>query len=437
MTPTPDFSENRRRLVDTLAPDEAVLLFGAPHPLRNGDSEYRYRPDSDVYWLTGWTDPEVAVFLRPGDEPLVMFVQKKDKTREVWTGFRPGPQGAEQDFGADVAYPWSALDAELPRLLQGVQTLHYAFARNPEHDALVASAIQKAARAARKSGLSVPETFHALSHRVHELRLRKTPSELAVLRHAAHITDLAHREAMATAADGVPEFAIEALIDGTFRGQGGTGAGYTTIVAGGANACVLHYITNRAPLKAGDLLLIDAGCELSYYTADVTRTFPVSGRFSPAQAQVYSLVLDAQLAAIDQARAGVPYSAMHDAAVRVLTEGMVALGLLKGNVDTLISDESYKRYYMHGTGHWLGLDVHDAGRYARSGESRLLEPGMVVTVEPGLYIPPDDEDAPEALRGIGVRIEDDIVITDGEPENLTAAIPKTIAEVEAACLVVV
>lgn len=429
----PEFAAHRQRLLDALEADEAVLLIGSPHAVRNADSEYRYRPDSDVYWLTGWEDPEVAVFLRPGGEPLTMFVQPRDPEREVWTGFRPGPEGAQERFGADLAHPYSALGKELPKLLQGVSRLHYAFGRNPDIDALLVGAIGKAAREARKNGLCVPETFHALSWRLHELRLRKAEDELAVLRQAAALTSEGFARAMALAAPGVPEYVLEAALEHSFRAGGGTGAGYTTIVGGGANATVLHYVTNRDPLRDGDLVLIDAGAEYAYYSADVTRTFPVSGRFSEPQRRVYAAVLRAQLASIEVCRPGATHQDVHDASVRVLTEEMVALGLIEGDVDDLIASEGYKKYYMHGTGHWLGLDVHDVGAYTRDGQSRVLEPGVLLTVEPGLYIAPDDADAPEELRGIGVRIEDDILITADGHHNLTAAIPKSIADVEAAC----
>jgi Xaa-Pro aminopeptidase len=433
MPPTADFAAHRRLLLDRLAPDEAVLLFGAAHHVRNGDSEYKYRPDSDVYWLTGWEDPECAVFLRPGDEPFTLFVQPRDKEREVWTGYRAGPEGAREKFGADAAHPIGALEEHLPRLIQGVNTLHYAFGADHATDLVVLGAIRAGAKAARKNGLDVPETFHAPSKLLHELRLHKTPDELAVLREAAKLTARAHRAAMQKGRPGVGEHEIEALIDYTFRSGGGNGPGYTTIVAGGKNATVLHYVTNSEPLADGDLLLIDAGCEVSYYTADVTRTFPVGGRFSPAQRKVYEHVLAAQLAAIGTIKPGTPFKTVHDTTVRRLTEGMVALGLLKGEVDALIASEAYKKYYMHGTSHWLGLDVHDAGLYARKGKSRPLEAGMVLTVEPGLYIAADDETAPPELRGIGVRIEDDVLVTAGGHEVLTAEIPKTVDEVEAAC----
>lgn len=433
MAPTPDFAAHRAKLLECLADDEAVLLFGSHHHLRNGDAEYRYRPSSDLYWLTGWPDPDVALFVRKGETPFTLFVQPKNKELEVWTGFRPGPGGAVNDFGMDAAHDIGELPDKLVDLLQGVTTLHHAWAADAENDAMLAAVLHKTARKSRKSKLPTPLTFHHPQKLLHELRLRKDEDELAVMREAARITTLAHNAAMQTAAPGVGEWEIDALLEYTFRREGGTGAGYTNIVAGGANACILHYIVNDQPLVDGDLLLIDAGGEYGFYTADVTRTFPVNGRFTEPQRRVYGWVLKAQLAAIDEARAGRPYKAMHDAAVRVLVEGMIDLGLFEGDVDAIIKDEAYKDYYMHGTGHWLGMDVHDVGLYHQDGASRPLEPGMVVTVEPGLYIPADDEDAPEELRGIGIRIEDDVVVTEGEPEILTAGIPKSIADVEALC----
>lgn len=411
-----------------------MLLFGAPHALRNGDSEYRYRPSSDVVWLTGWEDPEAAILLRPGsDAPFVMFVQPKDKTKEVWTGIRPGVDGAKRDHGADAAWPIGELWSRIGVLLQGHGTLHYRVGDDASRDARLMGALRGQARAAARNGLELPWRLVDPGRLLGSLRNRKDPTELDLLRRAGAITAEAHVEAMRVGRPGVPEYEVEAAIDHVFRRRGGTGAGYTTIVGGGANGCILHYVTNREPLRDGDLCLVDAGCELDWYTADVTRTWPVNGRFSGPQRDLYDIVLRAQHAAIDAARAGRPYRAMHDAAVRVLTEGMIAVKLLEGSVDERIADESFRRWYMHGTGHWLGLDVHDAGTYWSEGSSMPLQPDMVVTVEPGIYIAPDDEKAPEALRGIGIRIEDDLRITDGEPENLTAACPKSIDDIEAAC----
>ncbi len=418
----PDFAAHRERLQSRLSAGEAVLLFGGPHHLRNGDAEYRYRPNSDVYWLTGWPDPQVAVFVT--SDEVVMFVQEKDREREIWTGYRPGPEGAVDDYGADRAFEFGDIESELVELVSGIHTLHHAFAVDPEHDALLMSCIARARRKGRKSGTSVPETFHAPSALLHELRLIKSDDELEVMREAGRISAEAHVAAMRAAAPGVPEYTVQAELEAVFARNGSTGPGYTSIVAAGANATVLHYVTNRDVLSDGDLLLIDAGCEVSHYTADITRTFPVNGRFSPAQRAMYDVVLKAQLAAIDACRTGTPFWGVHDVAVRVLTEGMVKLGLLVGEVDQLIEDEDYKRFYMHGTSHWLGLDVHDVGLYGRQGEIRELAPGMVLTVEPGLYVAADDEEAPADYRGIGIRIEDDVLVTDGDPEVLTAGVPK-------------
>ena len=423
---------HRQRLLQALGSD-AALIFGSAHHLRNGDSEYRYRPDSDVLYLTGWEEPDVALLLRPGaDHPFIMFVQPRDPKKEIWSGRRAGLEGAMERFGADAAFPFAALAEKLPGLLQGHRTLHYRFAANAEHDLLVAAAIRSARRTAKDNGLDVPDAFIDPARTMHELRLFKSDAELALLRRAASITDGAFRAAMQATAPGVHEFELEAIIEGTFRRKGGQGPGYSTIVGGGDNATILHYNVNRDPLRDGALVCVDAGCEYGWYTADVTRTWPVNGRFTKPQRQLYAVVLDALLAGIEVARPGSSFLDIHHTATRVLTEGMVALGLLEGDIDQLIESGAQKRYYMHGTGHWLGLDVHDVGVYVAGGQSRVLEPGMVLTIEPGLYIAADDDEAPECFRGMGIRIEDDILITDGDPEVLTAMIPRSIDAVEAA-----
>ncbi|MFT4622061.1 MAG: Xaa-Pro aminopeptidase [Myxococcota bacterium] len=436
MLPHPDFAAHRSALLAELGPDEAVLVFGGAPTLRNGDSEHRYRPDSDVFWLTGWTDPTVAVFLRPGDEPLTMFVRPKEREREVWEGWRPGPQGAQAEYGADVAFPYSELPTELPRLLQGVRALHYAFAADADNDVLLMGCVARAAKKAKRTGMITPETFHHPVKVVHDVRLKKLADEVSVMREAGRISAEAHIAAMRATRPGATEYAIESVLMDTFLRNGSSGAGYTPIVAGGANATVLHYVTNRDTLRDGDLLLVDAGCEVDYYTADITRTWPVSGRFSDVQRRVYSHVLAAQEAAIAAAVPGAAFTDLHDAAVRRLTEGKVELGLHHGPAEDRIEDGTFKRYYMHGTSHWLGLDVHDVGAYARDGAPRVLQPGMVLTVEPGLYIAADDDQAPEALRGIGIRIEDDVLVTAQAPVVLTDGVPKhpdAIEAVFAAC----
>ncbi len=426
------FQGHRRRVLDSMEAGSAMLLFGAHHAIRSNDTEYRYRQNSDLLYTTGWTWPEVAVLLRPhAEQKCILFVQPKDPEREIWTGVRPGPAGAVDLYGADEAFDYEELGSRLPSLLQGVDTLYYAVAEDAERDALVMGAIRKARRTARRNGLEVPDAFIHPGRILHEQRLFKSAEELVLLRQASAITVEAHEQAMALAAPGVGEHELEAIIDYTFRRRGGTGAGYTTIVGGGENACCLHYVANDQPLRDGDVVLIDAGCEYAWYTADVTRTFPVNGTFSGPQRAIYELVLATQRAAISLTRTGEPFNGLQDAAVRVLTEGLVDLGLLRGRVDDLIADQTYKRYFMHNISHWLGLDVHDCGAYNRGGESRSLEPGMVLTIEPGLYIAPDDEEAPEAFRGIGVRIEDDVLVTDGDPEVLTSALASDVADVEA------
>lgn len=433
-------AHNRARLLDALSEGEGVLVFASPHHLRNADTEYRYRQHSDVIWLTGWRDPECAVLIRKGaDAPFVMFVQPRNIEREIWTGRRPGPEGARELFGADEAHEWGELAQVLPGLLQGLHTLHYGFADQPEHDRTVITAIRKARRNARRSGLDVPDCFIDPQRLLHELRMHKSEAELDILRQAAAITHQAHTAAMRATAPGVHEYELEAIIDGTFRRQGGSGPGYTTIVGGGDNATILHYVRNNAPLKAGTLVCVDAGCELHGYTADVTRTWPVDGVFTDAQKELYEAVLQAEVAAIEDTRPGVTHHELHTATIRRLTVSMVALGFFDGDpedtdlIDSLIEDESYKRYYMHGTGHWLGLDVHDVGAYSGKGSSRPLAAGMVMTIEPGLYVPPDDAEAPERFRGIGIRIEDDVLVTEDGCEVLTASIPKSVEDVEAAC----
>lgn len=426
------FAEHRQRLFEKLGEDDAVLLFGAPHVIRNGDAEFKYRPDSDVFYLTGWEEAGVAVLFRPGaDHPFVMFVAGRDPAMETWTGRRWGPEGAVERFGADEAYAYETLAAQLPDLLQGYRNLHYRFAEDGDRDQLLIGALKSARRKARRNGMDVPDAFIDPARTLHELRLFKDEAEIAVLQRAADLTSDAHCAAMRATAEGVMEFELESIIDHTFRLGGGLGPGYTTIVGGGVNATILHYIENNAPLKDGDLVCVDAGCEYGFYTADVTRTWPVSGKFSGPQRALYQVVLDAQEAAIAQAVEGNTMRSVHQMAVRVLTEGMVKLGLLEGDVDDLIAEEKFKKYYMHGTSHWLGLDVHDVGAYYSEGQSRDLAPGMVLTIEPGLYIAEGDEDAPSEYRGIGIRIEDDVLVTAGGNRVLTAAVPKSVAAVEA------
>jgi Xaa-Pro aminopeptidase len=426
--------KRREQYLKRVGEGGAALLTSPPEVLRNGDSHYLFRQSSDIVYLTGFSEPGTTVLLRPGaDEPFVMFVRPRDPEREIWDGRRAGVEGAVDVYGADAAYPNSELGEKLPELLSNVSELHYSFGDYPAFDTRLIRVLAGLRRKERR-GLRPPRKICDPRFVLHEMRLIKQPDEVATLREAAAITCEAHRAAMKVARDGIGEYELEALINYTFRRRGGVGPGYTSIVGGGANATVLHYIENSAPLASGDLVLIDAGCEVDSYTADVTRTFPVDGVFSDAQRRCYEVVLGAEKAAIAMTRPGVTLDEIHDRTVELLTEGMIELGLLEGEVSELIEEESYKKYYMHRTSHWLGLDVHDAGTYTIDGDPRPLAPGMVITIEPGLYIAADDEEAPEELRGIGIRIEDDVMVTEGGHDVLTTAAPKEIDEVESACL---
>jgi Xaa-Pro aminopeptidase len=429
------FARRRSEFMRALGPRGAAVFHSPPEAWRGGDQHFPFRQSSDIYYLTGFAEPETTLVLRPGaeQEQFVLFVRPRDREREVWNGRRAGVEGAVADYGADAAYPVAELARRLPDLIGGRDELCYAFGYDTAFDAVVAQLIADL-RLRERRGQPPPRRIADPRAHLHEMRLRKSPEEVQVLRRAAAITAEAHTAAMAAAAPGVTEYELEAIIEFTFRRRGGSGPGYGTIVGSGDNATILHYVDNDRALAAGDLVLIDAGCEYDFYTADVTRTFPASGRFSPVQRRCYEVVLAAQEEAIRRARPGVTLEDLHQLCVERLTQGMVALGLLDGPAPARIEDEAYKRYYMHRTSHWLGLDVHDVGAYSTpDGAARPLEPGMVITIEPGLYIASDTESAPAEMRGIGIRIEDDVLITAGGCEVLTAAVPKQVADVERAC----
>ena len=427
------FAERRRRFMQMMGSGLAILK-SAPVTVRNRDVEHDYRQDSDLYYLTGFEEPGALAVFRPGhpEHELVLFVNPRDREQEIWTGRRHGPDGAKAQFGPDAAFSVEAIDEELPKLFDGADKLYYSIGHDDEMDRRILK-MMRHHRTAPRAGIDGPDVLVEPAAILDELRIRKTAEEVSSLRRAADITAAAHREAMRAARPGLWEYQIQALIELVFRGHGSPRHGYAPIVAGGDNATVLHYATNRMVLRDGDLLLIDAGCELDYVTADVTRTFPVNGAFSGPQRAVYEVVLEAQKQAIDVARVGRSFQEGHDVAVRVLVEGMLELGLLSGDRDTIIAEETYKRFYMHRTGHWLGMDVHDAGRYRFGKAWRELEANMVVTVEPGLYIALDDTTVDERFRGIGVRIEDDVLVTEDGPVVLTALCPKEVDDVEAMC----
>ena len=419
--------QRRARLATALG-DVVAIVATAPEVPRNRDSHYPYRHDSYFYWLTGFNEPEAVVVMVGGDKPeSILFCRDKDETREIWDGFRYGPAAAQAHFGFDAAYSITELDARLPDLMGNRERLAYAVGQDPAWDARVIGWLN-AVRAKSRQGVMAPGEIVDVRHALDEMRLIKDAHELALMRRAAEISSGAHRAAMRVTRPGGHEYEVEAELLSAFRRGGAEAPAYNSIVASGAIACVLHYVFNNKPLRDGDLILIDAAAEFGSYAADITRTFPVNGRFSAAQKDVYELVLAAQTAAIGEVRPGSTWNAPHEAAVQVLTQGMVDLKLLEGSVDGLIESSAYDRFYMHKTGHWLGLDVHDAGEYKINGEWRPLQAGMTLTVEPGLYIRPAD-DVPEALWNIGIRIEDDVVVTESGCEVLTTP-PKSVAEIE-------
>ena len=410
--------------------DAIAILPAAPVRHRNNDVEYAYRQDSNFHYLTGFREPEAVAVLVPGraQAEYVLFVRDRDREREVWDGARAGPDGATRDYGADDAFPISDIDEILPGLLEQRTRVFYTMGVHLDFDQRVVGWVNSL-RSQMRSGARSPQEFVTLDHLLHDMRLYKSRPELDTMRRAASISVDAHRRAMQLCRPGLREFELEAELLHEFRRRQAE-TSYLPIVGSGRNSCVLHYRDNDAELRDGDLLLIDAGCELDYYAADITRTYPVNGRFTPEQRAVYEVVLEAQLAAIAKVRAGNHWNDPHDAAVRAITQGLVRLGLLKGKPAALIKSGAYRRFFMHRTGHWLGMDVHDVGDYKVGGEWRVLEPGMALTVEPGIYIPAGSKRVARRWWNIGVRIEDDVVVTRDEPEVLTAELPKAVDEVE-------
>jgi Xaa-Pro aminopeptidase len=420
------YAGRRRRLAEAIGEGVAVVPT-AEERLRNRDTHYPYRFDSHFYYLTGFTEPEAVLVLAAGKS--ILFCRSRNPERETWDGFRHGPEAARERFGFDEAYPVESLDQQMARLLENQPALHYPMGADPHWDARAIGWLN-AVRAKVRAGIAAPERVHDVRAPVDDMRLVKDAHEANVMRRAARIAASAHRRAMQRTRPGRYEYEVEAELLYEFRRQGAQFPAYSPIVAGGANACVLHYVFNDALLRDGDLLLIDAGCELDGYASDITRTFPVNGRFDAAQREVYEIVLASQRAAMDKVRPGNGWNEPHDAAVRVLAQGLIDLKLVSGGLQEVLEKETYKRFYMHRTGHWLGLDVHDAGDYKRKGSWRALVPGMTLTVEPGLYIRAED-DIPERLRNIGIRIEDDVLVTEAACEVITAEAPKALADVEA------
>ncbi|MGR9052343.1 MAG: Xaa-Pro aminopeptidase [Gammaproteobacteria bacterium] len=426
-----EFKKRRKYLMQQIGKGNIGLIAGAPTRTRNRDVEYPFRQDSDFYYLTGFNEPETLAVFIPGRSQgqYILFCREYDEKKALWEGAHAGLAGATDVYGADDAFPIDDLGEILPGLLENKAKIYYPMGRDSDLDHRLLDWVHHIRNQAR-TGVSAPLELVSLEHILHEMRLIKSAAEIDMMRKAAEVSAEAHIKAMQNCRPGLYEYQVEAEIVYHFLQQGLRAVAYPSIVAGGGNACVLHYTYNQDKLKENDLLLIDAGAECNHYAADITRTFPVSGRFSEAQKQLYQLVLDAQLEAIDTIKPGVPWNAPHDAAVAVLTKGLVALGLLEGKVSKLIKDEAYKTFYMHRTGHWLGMDVHDVGDYKVNGEWRVLEAGMVLTVEPGLYVPTECETVDPKWRGIGIRIEDDVLVTKDGHEILTAGVPKTIEHIE-------
>lgn len=423
------YARRRARLAASMGEGLAVLRT-AHERLRNRDSSYPFRFDSYFHYLTGFPEPEAVLVLSGGKTPKsILFCRDKDIEREIWDGFRYGPEQARAEFGVDETHSIGALDEIMPKLLANQAAVFCDVGSDSAWDAQVIGWINKV-RAQARSGVSAPGEIRDVRRLLDDMRLVKDDYEIDVMKRAAAISAEAHRRAMRAARPGMHEYELEAELLHEFRRRGAQSPAYTSIVAGGANACVLHYVQNDAVLNGGDVVLIDAGCELDGYASDITRTFPVSGKFSGPQRAIYELVLAAQHAAIEQVKPGNPWEAPHDAAVKVLAQGMVDLGLCKGSAAGVIESGDYRRFYMHRTGHWLGMDVHDAGDYKRDGTWLALKAGMVLTVEPGCYVRPAD-DVPKEFWNIGVRIEDDALVTAAGCEIITAAAPKSVADIEA------
>ena len=414
-----------------MEPGSVAILLGTGMVTRSRDTEYPFRQDSDFWYLTGFDHPNAIAVIRSDDgPPYTLFVEPRDRDLETWTGYRPGVEGAKRDYEADDSHPSTEFGERLPKLISGAKRIYHVLGRDPKVDGAITRTIEEL-RLRSRQGIEPAEAIVDPRAITHVMRWIKAPVELDIMRRAADISREAHAEGARLAQAGTHEYELEAAIEYAFRRRGARGAAYTTIVGGGANATVLHYVRNDQKLRQEELVLIDAGCELEGYASDVTRTWPVGGRFSGPGRAIYEVVLAAQHAALELCAPGATLPAIHDAAVRVIVEGLVELGVLEGDPAELAAREAHRPYYMHGTSHWLGLDVHDVGAYKQGGEPRPLEEGVVFTVEPGIYVAPDTEGVDQRFHGIGVRIEDDVAITENGHENLTSAIPKDPDEVEA------
>ncbi len=426
------YAERRRRFMQQLGPNAAALFVAAPVSVRSNDVEHPYRPDNDMLYLTGFPEPESACLLLPEhpEHEYLLFVRPFDPERRVWVGRHAGVEGATRDYAADKAYPIQQIDQVVGELVSGRNELYFRFGRDLEWNQRVVGWMRQWQQLRPRSGTG-PVVLRDPAVILHEMRLRKEAVEIDRLRKAAQIAAAGHLRALTEVRPGMFEFEVEALLDSTFRRLGASGPAYPSIVASGPNATVLHYTQNDRSLAPGDLLLIDAGAEYGFYCSDITRTFPVSATFSGAQRELYELVLSAQKAAVSMVGPGARYDEPHRRAVEVLVDGLLDLGLLTGSREENIAEERYRKFFMHRTSHWLGMDVHDVGQYKEGQEVRRLEPGFVLTVEPGLYIPEDCTDVPPEFRGVGIRIEDDVLVTETGHEVLTSLVPKEVSEIEA------
>lgn len=426
-----EYSKRRQQLMSQMVANSIAIVPTAAMTVRNRDVEHPFRQDSDFYYLSGFSEASACLVLIPGRAAgeYILFCEDKNPEMEIWTGRRVGPECATIDFFVDEAYPIEAIDSVLPNLIEGKSRIYTAMGANSQFDSQLTHWVNQVKAMVRKGG-QVPHDYSSLDFLLHEMRLIKSSAEIEIMQRAADISAAAHCRAMQTAKPGCFEYQLEAELLHEFTREGSRWPAYPSIVGGGDNACILHYTNNDQIIEDGRLVLIDAGCELDYYAADITRTFPVNGKFSDEQKALYELVLKSQAAAIDQVKPGNSWNAGHEAAVEVLVNGLIELGLLHGNAQHIIEDESYRMFYMHRTGHWLGMDVHDVGEYQVNKEWRPLEVGMVLTVEPGLYIAPDCKEVDERWRGIGIRIEDDVVVTEQGCHVLTHKVPKTVDEIE-------
>ena len=419
-----------KEFLQRMAPNSVAIIPGAHDTTRSNDTHYRFRQDSDFFYLTGFEEPDSLAVIKPAAEKkYTLFVRPRDPEREIWDGRRAGVEGAQSEFGADEAFPVAEFGTKLADFLDGAQVLYYRLGSDRDLDNTIINEIARM-RSLNRKPIHPPQTIIDPATIIHEMRVLKSPDEIAIMQTAADIAAEAHCEAMKAAQPGMQEYQIEALIEQIFRKRGASGPAYTSIVGAGPNATVLHYINNDGELRDGDLLLVDAGAEYKGYASDITRTFPINGRFSKAQREIYDLVLKAQMACVELVRPGTTHDQLKQRSIEILTEGMVELGLLEGKPEDLIKEKKHEKFYMHGLGHMLGIDVHDVGRYYYGQDSRALEPGVVMTVEPGIYISPDTKDIPQQYLGIGVRIEDDVLCTDNGPRVLTHKVPKRAEEIE-------